>query len=198
MSWRAPLLLLFIVGVRGGGGLENFSPLKGGPLDKQHAPTKGGRDAPWGPPTTMHDRIRARPQGPPPPFHQHVSMLNVGAFPHVRGGPPQPAPIKRGWPPKWRRPHKPAQNSPPWISGMLVPHPAGTMCFFRARYLRKIPEGSWNFSGTLQNILDAFQNFLAWRFAPKHFRLWWFYSETFFGISETFPVFSPEHFRCLR
>ena len=181
MKFGEPSPPLFIVEGRGGGRQEVGCP-KGGPPLPNITPPKvggcpkgGGGSSPW----PAHGGL---PQGAPP----------LPTCPTICGGcpppwgPPTTSSTKRGLPPKGGAPYKTA----PTNHGILSP--IRGHCVFCARSLRKNSGRSQNFSGTLQKILDACQNFSGLMV----------YSETFFRflqntsgfLSETFSV-SPKLFR---
>ena len=88
----------------------------------------------------------------------------------------------------------PPIKQPPMNRGILSPIRGHCVFFFALRSLRKNSGRSQNISGTLQTILRRMPKLfwldgLLW----KHFGMM-----IYLGFSETLPVFSPKHFRCLR
>ena len=167
-------------GGRGGGGLEDGSP-KGAPLQNMHPPKVGGCS--MGAPSHTMVGHGGSPKGAPPPSNTPPPF--VGGSPH-HGPPPTSFPPKGGCPPKGA---PPKNKIAPTKRGRLSPRQEH--CFSRA--IRKILEGPKTFPAPSKIFQMHSKTFPAWWFTPKHFR----YDgllRNISGISETFPVFSPETF----
>ena len=185
LEWSGELLSTSIYsGGKGGGGAWYGSPKRGG-LPK-HSPTKGGRLPHGRPPSTPWPAMGAPTRGP------HL----LPTLPAICGWCPPPWAPPTTFDQMWAAPQRgPHQKTASQEKGEDVPS---------ARTLRRgCPKNSGrsqNFSRTLQNILDAFQNFSSLMVYSETFPVWWFtlkhfrYLQNISGfLSETFPA-SPKLF----